>query len=64
MLKKDNRGGARPGAGRKAKEPTTTTGFRINSEALEIIREAKYPINKAVNDLAKEIAKKIKKDAK
>lgn len=53
-------GGARPGAGRKAKEETETTSFRVHSESLQIIRQNNYPINAEVNKLVKRIAKKIK----
>lgn len=62
-MKNDNRknnGGYRPGAGRKAKEKTVTTGFRVHEESLNIIREENYPINKDVNALIKRVAKKLK----
>jgi hypothetical protein len=53
---KETRGGTRPGAGRKAKEKTVTTGFRVHEESLNIIRAKKFPINKEVNALVKKIA--------
>jgi hypothetical protein len=54
-----NNGGSRKGAGRKAKEKTVTTGFRVHEESLNIIRAEKYPINKDVNSLIKRVAKKL-----
>jgi hypothetical protein len=44
-------GGARPGAGRKKKEETVTTGFRLNTEALNICRR-KYgrTLNSKINE--------------
>jgi hypothetical protein len=51
-------GGARPGAGRKKKEETITTGFRINTEALNIVR-AKYgrTLNSKINEFIIKLAK-------
>ncbi len=57
--KRKNNGGARKGAGRKAKENTVTTGFRVHEESLNIIRAENYPINKDVNSLIKRVAKKL-----
>jgi hypothetical protein len=57
---KRTHGGDRPGAGRKAKEKTVTTGFRVHEESLNIIRKSRFQINKKVNELVKRIAKKIK----
>ena len=55
-------GGKREGAGRKKKEDTETTGFRINSEALNICRVAYgRTLNKQVNDFIKRLAKKAGK---
>ena len=55
-------GGKREGSGRKKKEETETTGFRINSEALNICR-AVYgrTLNKQINDFVKRLAKKAGK---
>lgn len=61
-MKTENRGGARLGSGRKKKEVTVTTGFRVNEDSLKIIRKAKFPINAEVNKLIKRIAKKIKSE--
>lgn len=54
---KQSRGGSRPGSGRKKKEATETTSFRINSEALAICRE-RYgrKVNAKVNEFIKELA--------
>jgi hypothetical protein len=60
MQRSKTHGGARLGAGRKAKEKTVTTGFRVHEESLNIIRNNKFPINKKVNELVKRIARKIK----
>jgi hypothetical protein len=54
-------GGVRSGAGRKAKEITAITSFRVHEESLNIIREVNYPLNTEVNKLVKQIAKKIQK---
>jgi hypothetical protein len=56
MDNRKNNGGTRPGAGRKAKEKTVTTGFRVHEESLNIIRAEKFPINREVNALVKKIA--------
>lgn len=62
MEEKSKHGGKREGAGRKAKEVTETTGFRINSEALNICRAAYgRTLNKQVNDFIKRLAKKVGK---
>lgn len=55
--KKQSRGGSRPGSGRKKKEATETTSFRINSEALAICRK-RYgrKINAKVNEFIKDLA--------
>lgn len=37
--KKENRGGKRPGSGRKAKAPTTITSMRLNTDALNKARD-------------------------
>ena len=37
--KKENRGGARKGAGRKKKAPTTTISFRVGIEHAEPVKE-------------------------
>lgn len=57
--KKQSWGGKRPNSGAKKKEETETTGFRINSEALNICR-AVYGrnLNKQVNDFIKLLANK------
>lgn len=51
-------GGAGRGQGRKAKEPTTTVGFRVSTEALTVVKK-KYgrTLNAKVNDTIKEWAK-------
>lgn len=65
MSKKENKaswGGKRPGSGAKKKEETETTGFRINSETLNICRAAYgRTLNKEVNDFIKRLAKKAGK---
>lgn len=59
---KSSWGGKRPGSGAKKKEETETTGFRINSEALNICRTAYgRTLNKQVNDFIKRLAKKAGK---
>ena len=57
---KATRGGKREGSGRKIKEETVITSVRLNKEALEILRAAKYPINKEINELVKKISEEIK----
>lgn len=59
---KSSRGGARPGAGRKAKEVTETTGFRVHKESLDFLRSIDYPLNAEVNKLIKRLAKKLQKE--
>ena len=60
--KKDGRGGKRPGSGRKKREETETTGFRINSEALNICRQFYgRTLNAKVNEFIKRVAKKAGK---
>ena len=54
------RGGKREGSGRKIKEATVITSIRVNKEAMGILRAAKYPINKEINELVKKIAQDIK----
>jgi hypothetical protein len=51
-------GGYRPNSGRKKREETTTTGFRINTEALNVARE-KYgrTLNAVINDFIKQLVK-------
>lgn len=61
-MQPNKHGGKRVGAGRKKKEETETTGFRINSEALAICRAAYgRTLNKQVNDFIKRLAKKVGK---
>lgn len=61
-LKKTSWGGKRLGSGAKKKEETETTGFRINSEALNICRKVYgRTLNKQVNDFIKRLAKKAAK---
>lgn len=61
-MKEKKQGGKREGSGRKKKEETETTGFRINSEALNICRAAYgRTLNKYVNDFIKRLAKKAGK---
>lgn len=56
---KPTRGGSRPGSGRKKKEETTSTGFRINTEALNICRSIYgRTLNKEVNDFIKRLSNK------
>ena len=45
--KKENRGGARKGAGRKKLAPTTTVSFRVKIEHAEPVKEVvkQYLIN-------------------
>ena len=55
-------GGARSGAGRKKKEETETTGFRLNSEALNICRKHYgRTLNAKVNDYIKSLAAEVRK---
>ena len=61
-IKNNIHGGKREGSGRKKKEETETTGFRINTEALNICRAAYgRTFNKQVNDFVKRLAKKAGK---
>ena len=61
--KKASWGGKRPGSGAKKKEETETTGFRINSEALNICRAAYgRTLNKQVNNFIKRLSKKTIKN--
>ncbi len=59
--KKETRGGARENAGRKKREETVTTSFRVNRAAIQTIRESGFKINEAVNDFVKKIAIDLKK---
>ena len=51
MKKKDNRGGARPGSGRKKKDPTKTISFRVKVQYVE-------PVKKIVKDTIKKLDEK------
>jgi hypothetical protein len=56
-VKTETRGGAREGAGRKKTEDTTIYSFRLNTEAMEILRlkyerELTSKINKYIKKLA------------
>lgn len=56
------RGGYRPGSGRKKREETETTGFRINSEALNVCREYYgRTLNAKINTYIKRLASQAKK---
>jgi hypothetical protein len=58
MEEKSKHGGKREGAGRKAKEVTETTGFRLNSEALAKCREIYgRSLNAKINAYIKRLAK-------
>lgn len=58
MTIKKQRGGNRPGSGRKKGEPTQRITFRINKKALERARK-KFgrKLNKMANDWIKELIK-------
>jgi hypothetical protein len=53
-------GGARANAGRKKKEKTTSTGFRINTESLNTCRKNKIKLNAQINEFVKNIANNFK----
>lgn len=58
--KEQTHGGYREGSGRKKKEETQTTGFRINTDALNTCREYfGRTLNKKINDFVKRLARKI-----
>lgn len=58
---KQQHGGARPGAGRKAKEETVSTAFRLEKQAYETCKEYYgRKLNAEVNNFIKEKAKEIK----
>lgn len=53
-------GGSRPGSGRKKKEETINTGFRLNAEAFEVCKQHYgRTLNAEVNKFIKRLAKKI-----
>lgn len=56
--KKSTHGGKRKGAGRKAKEKTITTSFRVHKESLIACRKKEVPLNQEVNKLVKRLARK------
>jgi hypothetical protein len=56
-----NNGGPRKGSGRKERETTESTGFRVHKESLDICRAAKVPVNAEVNKLIRRLAKKVLK---
>jgi len=49
-------GGKRPNSGRKKKEETISTGFRINAESLTKCRTNKVPLNSKINQYVIKIA--------
>jgi len=49
-------GGARTNAGRKKKEETISTGFRINAASLKKCRTNKVPLNSKINQYVIKIA--------
>lgn len=53
--KKENRGGPRPGAGRKKGEPTTTISFRVKTDYAE-------PIKKVLKETIKKLKYNEEKD--
>ncbi len=53
-------GGARINAGRKKKEQTTSTGFRINTESLNTCRKNKVKLNSKINEFVKHLANDFK----
>lgn len=57
---KNKHGGARTNAGRKKKEQTTSTGFRINTESLNTCRQNKVKLNSKINEFVIKIANNLK----
>jgi hypothetical protein len=53
-------GGKRANSGRKKKEETTSTGFRINTESLNTCRKNNIKLNSEINEFVKKIANKLK----
>jgi len=53
-------GGARTNAGRKKKEETISTGFRINAASLKTCRQNKVKLNSKINEFVKQIANDFK----
>jgi hypothetical protein len=56
---KTNHGGKRTNSGRKKKEQTTSTGFRINTESLNTCRKNKIKLNAQINEFVKNIANNL-----
>ena len=53
-------GGKRTNSGRKKKEETISTGFRINAESLKTCRKNKIKLNSEINEFVKKIANDLK----
>lgn len=53
-------GGARINAGRKKKEETISTGFRINKDSLNTCRQNKVKLNSKINEFVKHLANDFK----
>lgn len=57
---KNKHGGARINAGRKKKEETISTGFRINADSLKTCRKNKVKLNSKINEFVKHLANDFK----
>jgi hypothetical protein len=53
-------GGKRTNSGRKKKQETTSTGFRINTESLNTCRKNKIKLNSKINEFVINIANDLK----
>lgn len=56
---KTNHGGKRSNSGRKKKEETTSTGFRINTQSLNTCRKNNIKLNSKINEFVIQIANKL-----
>lgn len=52
-------GGKRTNSGRKKKDETISTGFRINAESLFTCRKNKVKLNSKINEFVIKIAKDL-----
>lgn len=53
-------GGKRSNSGRKKKEETISTGFRINADSLKTCRQNKVKLNSKINEFVKHLANDFK----
>jgi hypothetical protein len=56
---KPKHGGKRPNSGRKKKQETISTGFRINAESLKTCRKNNIKLNSKINEFVIQIANEL-----